>query len=107
MKKFILLLTCIVSLYACKKNNIDNETSEPEGIPFPVATPVNGSVAGIITDENNNAVSSVQVKIGNNIIITDSNGFFNSETLILDKYINTATAEVPGYFKLYRTFSAN
>jgi hypothetical protein len=105
-KTLLYILISIALFSSCKKNPaVDNDTHPPT--PIPVATSVNGSVSGIVVDENNDPVPYAQVIVSGTVFTTDSKGFFNTTKITLDKYISTVTVNKPGYFKAIRSFAAN
>lgn len=112
MKRLLGLSLIIVSvfslfLFSCKKN-INEVTPEPgQTFSVPSATPVTGSVAGRVTDENDAAVTGAVINCGGVTAVTNSNGVFNFDNLTLDKYISTVTITKAGYYKGIRSFSAN
>ncbi|MEP7166313.1 MAG: hypothetical protein ABI741_16550, partial [Ferruginibacter sp.] len=105
---YILCLGNVASL-SCKKSiNEDNVPVMPGVVyPIPAASPVTGTVSGLVLDENNTAVGSALVECAGVITHTDVNGFFNIINATLDKYITTVKVTRAGYFKAYRSFSAN
>ncbi len=116
MKKKLFFLTVGVgillssALLSCQKEvSVDTGGNPPAttGTPILPATPVTGSVSGIVTDENNAPVSNASVTIAGTTYLTDTQGFFNTGNLALDKYISTVQVTVPGYFKAIRSFCAN
>lgn len=68
--------------------------------------PITTSLQGIITDENDRPFAGVMVTAGTGNAITDENGFFHLNNIILDKNTSMVTAEKGGYFKAYRIFAA-
>ncbi|MFT3911677.1 MAG: carboxypeptidase-like regulatory domain-containing protein [Ferruginibacter sp.] len=105
----LMFLFGIIISVSCKKDIKNDSTPVNPGNPFPIpaATPVSGSVSGMIVDENNTPVQGVVAKLGALSATTDAKGIFSFGNATLDKYITTVTVEVPGYFKAYRSFSAN
>lgn len=104
-----LYLCCLfgITFFSCKKN-IDKDPVIPTPVfPVPLAEPVTGTVSGRIIDENNAPVASALVECGNLNTTTNADGFFTVKNATLDKYISTVTVTKPGYFKAYRSFSAN
>lgn len=105
----VLLLLCnALFFFSCKKN-IDAVATPPEDIPgfsIPTATPVTGSITGIVIDENNNPVQSADVILSGTTYQTDAKGFFQVGNVQLDKYVTTVTVSKAGYFKALRSFSA-
>lgn len=107
----VFFMASMILFSSCKKD-IDAETNNPpvvpgEKYPIPAATPVTGSVSGLIVNENNQAVDAATVSIGSNTTTTDARGNFSLNNITLDKYITTLTVTKTGYFKAYRSFSAN
>ncbi|MFT3911678.1 MAG: carboxypeptidase-like regulatory domain-containing protein [Ferruginibacter sp.] len=102
------LFGTIISV-SCKKDikNDQLPVSPGDPLPIPAASAVNGSVSGLIVDENNTPVAGAVAKLGALSAITNAKGVFSFDHATLDKYITTVTVEVPGYFKAYRSFSAN
>lgn len=107
IKSTLTLIVTIILLGSCKKSPEAVENITITSLPIPVATPVTGSVAGSVVDENNNPVANAQVSVSNTVYTTDSKGFFNTGSIALDKYISTVTVNKTGYFKAIRSFSAN
>ena len=107
----VLFMASMVLFSSCKKD-IDAETNNPPVVPgdkypIPAATPVTGSVSGLIVNENNQAVDGATVSIGSNTTTTDARGNFSLNSVTLDKYITTVSVTKTGYFKAFRSFSAN
>ncbi len=115
MKSRFLPLLALMSLYgmiffsSCQKN-IDDTIFTPLPQPkfaIPGASPVNGSVCGIVVDENDIPVASAEVTYSGIIYQADAKGFFDIKNVVLDKYVSTVTVNKTGYFKAIRSFSAN
>ncbi|MEO7522615.1 MAG: carboxypeptidase-like regulatory domain-containing protein, partial [Ferruginibacter sp.] len=70
------------------------------------SSPVQASVTGAVTDEQDNAVSGAVVRSGSNSTTTNSRGLFRFTNIEMDKYASVVTVEINGYFKGFRTFSA-
>jgi hypothetical protein len=100
----------IAGLLSCQKE-LSNESgvvvTPGTGSPIPAATPVQGSVSGVVTDENDAPVANAAVTVAGTMYFTNSRGFFNSPAVILDKYFSTVQVIKPGYFKAIRSFCAN
>ena len=109
-KKFF-LLTLLGSLFlvsSCKKD-VDTTVPPPAEFPgfsIPAASPVTGSISGIVVDELNNPVQNAAVMLNGNTYQTDTRGLFHINNVQLDKYVTTVTVSKPGYFKALRSFSA-
>ncbi len=100
----------IAGLLSCQKE-LSNESGgivpPAAGTPIPAATPVQGAVSGIVTDENDAPVANAAVTIAGTTYFTNSRGFFNSPSVTLDKYFSTVQVNKSGYFKAIRSFCAN
>lgn len=109
--KNFFLLTLLGSLFliaSCKKD-VDTTVPPPAEFPgfsIPVASPVTGSISGIVVDELNNPVQQAAVMLNGNTYQTDTRGLFHINNVQLDKYVTTVTVSKPGYFKALRSFSA-
>ncbi|MFT3911672.1 MAG: carboxypeptidase-like regulatory domain-containing protein [Ferruginibacter sp.] len=105
---FLSLLSVILFI-SCKKDINNDSTNQPVDSAYhiPAATPVTGSVSGLIVNENNAPVPGAEVKCGSFTSTTDASGRFNFTHITLDKYISTITVTSTGYFKGYRSFAAN
>ena len=68
--------------------------------------PINTSIQGNITDENDQPAVGVTVTAGTSTTITDANGYFHISKANLDKNTSLITAEKEGYFKGYRVLAA-
>jgi hypothetical protein len=115
MKRTLLSVIAIstiifAGLLSCQKE-LSNETggaiTPVTGSPIPAATPVQGSVSGVVTDENDAPVANAAVTIAGTTYFTNNKGFFNSPPVTLDKYFSTVQVSKTGYFKAIRSFCAN
>lgn len=89
-------LTTILLLTACRKDqdiygSNPPVTTEPEII-------VNGSLSGLVTDDNNQAVVDATVSIGTNFIQTDENGYFSFEDVAINTKGSLVRVRKEGYF---------
>lgn len=100
----LLFFSCQKEMSSENGNQVGNNSG---GFKLPAPTPVNGSVAGWIIDENSLPIANAQVTIVNNTYTTDADGFFKTQVLALDKFITTIKVIKQGYFKGYRSFCAN
>ena len=105
----LMALGSMITFIACKK---DIKSTDPVVTPenhfaIPAATPVTGSVSGVIVDENNHPVSAAQVKCSGSTYTTDANGLFVIKNVQLDKYVSTVTVNKAGYYKGIRSFAAS
>lgn len=89
-----LLVTLLLS--SCRK---DDEAfgSFPPTPPTPEVV-VNGSIAGIVIDENNMAVTSALVKLNAKSRVTDENGYFSFQNVDINTKGSLLTIEKEGYF---------
>ncbi|MFT3910199.1 MAG: carboxypeptidase-like regulatory domain-containing protein [Ferruginibacter sp.] len=103
---FLLPVLILILISSCQRN-IDTYVPDNNNlgqILYP--SPVQASVSGQVTDENNAAVSGAVVKSGTQTTTTDSRGLFRFSNITMDKYASVVTVEINGYFKGIRTFSA-
>jgi hypothetical protein len=105
----MILLTALLFVSCQKELSVENGGSivNSPGTPILPATPVTGSVTGIVVDENNTPVINAAVKVAGTTYFTDSRGFFKTGKHSLDKYISTVEVNRSGYFKAIRSFCAN
>lgn len=105
---YTLCFFCL-ALSSCNKTLNDTLTPVSPGnvFPIPAASPVNGTLSGRVFDENNTPVVAALIECAGISTNTDANGIFNIDNVSLDKYISTVTVKKAGYFKAYRSFSAN
>lgn len=99
-----MLIVLAAACFNCQK-----EISEA----FMFSTQLNNELSPIITtlqgnvlDETGRPAQNVVITVGANITTTNSNGYFRITDATLDKNTTVVTAQVPGYFKAYRTFRA-
>ncbi len=107
----LLLMLCMAVLvfFSCQKDISieDGGTPGTTGTPIELPDPVQASVSGIVTDENDQPVPNAPVVVAGNIYTTNAKGFFNSARHTLDKNLTTVSVTMPGYFKALRSFPAN
>ncbi len=75
-------------------------------VPPNLTTKINSSVSGFVTDENELAVESAEITIGDNKTFTDKNGFFEIKNTVVVKEAAVVTVAQPGYFKAIKTYLA-
>jgi hypothetical protein len=98
----ILLFVFSVLFFQCQKE-LNFQGIDPINTnPAPVTTHLQGNVY----DENNQPAAGVTIKVGTKTAITNNDGYFRIMNAALDKVSSLVTAEMPGYFKTYRTFPA-
>src|SRR5689334_8870775 len=102
------VLAGLLFLTTCKKHDLPSN-GNPGNTNYNnpnTSSPVLASVAGIIVDENDDPVSGVTVHASGKTKLTDPRGYFQFDSIQLDKEASLVTAEHPDYFKAYRVFSA-
>ncbi|CAN5493990.1 hypothetical protein BH11BAC3_BH11BAC3_00910 [soil metagenome] len=99
-----ILFLAAISLQ-CQKEFISQFITNPAVNNQPAA--ISATLQGNILDENGQPAASVKISVGTKSIITNSNGYFRISNAQLDKNASVVTAELPGYFKAYRSFSAS
>ncbi len=105
----LLVSSLLFSLGSCKKD-LDTVVTEPlpgDTYQVPAASPITGSVSGLVVNNTNQPVNGAEVRLGSNMVTTDANGLFSFTNVSLDKYFSTVTVTMPGFFKAYRSFSAS
>jgi hypothetical protein len=104
-----LIIFAVVFIMSCQKdiNDFYPDPTPGDNFPIPTASRVDGSLSGLIVDENNSPVAGAEVSCSGTTILSDARGIFSFTNIVLDKYISTVTVKMPGYFKAYRSFSAN
>lgn len=101
--RFILCVSFFVS--ACKKNGIEEESTEIVQPVIPdLSTQIYASVNGFITDENGQAVEAATVKAGAISVTTDAYGFFKISNAAFKKSAGFIQVTKAGYFEGFRTF---
>lgn len=106
MNRFSIIFSVLfVSLFCirCQKElsyvgGPDNENS----IPMPVTATIQGN----ILDENAAPVAGARITVGNDVVFTDTRGYFRILNASLDRNNALVTAEKEGYFKAFRSFKA-
>ncbi len=68
---------------------------------------IKATLQGNILDENGQPAPAAKISAGNKTVITNPHGYFRITDAQLDKNASVVTAELPGYFKAYRSFSAS
>ncbi|HEU5167764.1 MAG TPA: PKD domain-containing protein [Chitinophagaceae bacterium] len=103
----IIIITVIIFFEACKKLDNANSPSPPAPPPAPPPVMITASVAGLITDINNNPVSNANVSAGSSATTTDINGLFTIRDVQLIKDDGFVKVVKTGYFDGSRTFLVN
>ncbi len=106
MKKIILLVLASMLVFAsCKKDPVIVDENPPIDNTRNFIN-VNTSVAGIIVDINNVAITDATVSFGNETTTTDANGIFKFDNVSVPENRAFVTVEKTGYFHGSRTFFA-
>lgn len=108
-KKFsflLLILLSILTVISCRKDQSNNTGNNDNNIPD-LATKVNSSVSGFVTNENNAPVEGALVSAGGVNVNTDKYGYFKINNAEVVKAAATVTVTRPGYFKSTRTYIAD
>lgn len=96
LKKLILpLLVVLLAFSACKKDQITDDTVV---INPPATVFVNGSVSGVVMDDDHQPLSGASVSIGSNNVVSDENGVFMFRDIQMADRGALVTAEKDGYF---------
>ncbi|RYY96119.1 MAG: carboxypeptidase regulatory-like domain-containing protein [Chitinophagaceae bacterium] len=109
MKSVSLRLLAVAALFAasCKKPASDAPATITDPIAPVAASPVTATVQGNVFDENGAPAAGTTVRVGARVALTDSRGHFRITGAALDANASLVTAEKAGYFKAYRSFTAN
>jgi hypothetical protein len=102
--RFFALLLASVLFYQCQREVSYIGTGDPGQVVLP--NPLKANLQGNVLDENGQPAANVTVKVGSEIAITDTKGYFRINNAPLDKNAAMVRAEKIGYFPAYRTFSA-
>jgi len=95
---------------ACRKdvNNVNPNTTTPDPTIINDWTQdivnVNGSVTGLVVNEDNEPMPGVSIKLNNNTTTTDAFGHFFYKEITLNSAGTYLTAESDGFFKGSRRF---
>jgi hypothetical protein len=103
--KFQIFALALLSLFLVQCQKEASFTGGPDPV-IETPLPITAHLQGNVFDENNAPASGVTVKVSSKTAITDSKGYFRIMSAALDKRSSVVTAEMNGYFKAYRTFSA-
>ena len=101
---FSLLLFFAVFSFNCQK-----ELSRSTTLTDPAnnqSLPLTASVQGNVLDENGQPAEGAVISVGSKMATTNSHGYFRVSSASLDANASLVTAELPGYFKAYRSFRA-
>jgi hypothetical protein len=103
------VLAGLLLLTTCKKHDLPSNGNPgiPPNYNNPnTSKPVLASVAGTIVDDRDNPLGGVTVRAAGKSLITDLQGYFRFDSIMLDKSASLVTAEHTGYFKAFRVFPA-
>lgn len=102
---YVLFAVIIVLISIECRKELSGENAFP-GRGNNQSSPINATLQGNIINENDQPAEGVVVSVGTKTATTNSHGYFRIVDATLDKNASLVTAEQPGYFKAYRTFSA-
>lgn len=107
MKKFILLfLAGVLSFASCKKDTITIDTPTTPIDNTRNFQQVNTSLVGQVVDKNNAPIINALVTFGNKTKMTDANGIFTFDDVMVQENRAYVKVEKEGYFHGSRTFFA-
>lgn len=98
----LFLLSLIILLGACDRENYENELiTEVGGVPV---VNVESSVLGVVIDENKLPVEGATVSLGNVILGTNREGLFQIDEALMNAKGTLIKVEKVGYFTGYKKF---
>jgi hypothetical protein len=103
IRRALALLLVSASFVQCHKEL--SYVGGPDPDPA-LPAPITANLQGNVLNENGIPLAGVTVKSGSQTSVTDSRGYFRFNAASLDKNASYISAEMPGYFKGYRSFSA-
>ena len=95
-----LCLGLILSISSCEDDQFENDNADPSTV-----TLVTSSVRGVITNENDEPLSGVLVKIGTVEVETDVNGIFRVQDRKFDQNGTVISASRLGYYEGIKIFN--
>lgn len=98
----VIIISLIIILFACKKNNESNPGDGNGSIPGTG----NGSVQGVITDLNNSPVSNATVTGGTATATTDASGKFTLSKVQFSNNTVLVTVTKDGFFEGSKNFAS-
>ena len=90
-KLTLFLFITSILFVACKKDDLDFN-------PDNNATLVNGSISGLVTNQNGQALADVLITVGTAQKLTDINGYFSFKNIEISTRGSLVTSEREGYF---------
>ncbi len=102
----MLMVLSIVLVISCQKELSEGPLLPGVITPVDLSTKVSSSVSGFVTNENDEAVQSATVKVGNQTIVTDEYGYFEAKNVQVVKNAATVTVSNANYFPGIRTYIA-
>jgi hypothetical protein len=93
-----------IGIWSCQKEI--NEFPGGSGNNADLATKINSSASGFVTDENNQPVSGASVTMGGQTTTTDEYGFFVIRNVQVIKNAAVVTVKKSGYFPGIKTYIA-
>lgn len=108
ISSFIIFLG-IVLFFGCQKvfdGGTDGSGTPTESKPDLTTKVMSSVVSGFVTDENDIAVKSASVEVGNVTTTTDKYGYFEVRNVQVVQNAATVSITQPGYFKAIKTYIA-
>ncbi len=103
--RFTRMAFAALLFFSCQKQ-LDFDAATGSTPPPDLATKINSSVSGFVTDENDAAVMGASVQFGTSTISTDKYGYFEAKNIQVVKEAAVVTITKPGYFKGIKTYIA-
>jgi hypothetical protein len=101
IKTYIFLLTLVLMLAGCRKNE---DISDTVDIEYPTEIFITTSVKGTVKGSRGNAIPGAIVQIGSITKTSDFNGYFQFESISAKKSGEIIKVEKPGFLTAYKTF---
>lgn len=103
LKSLFLFLGILILISSCRENieDFDSTTTIPQP---PITRIVTGDVSGRIINEAGQAISGVQISLGNELAISDEKGLFVIENVDMNAGGSLVSATKIGYFNGSRRF---
>ena len=102
MKNYLCFFICfsfLIFSQSCREDNIREETDIT--IPEP-DTGIVSDLSGIIIDENNEPIQGANLNLGNEMAMSDENGHFVFQNVIINSNGSPISIEKSGYFSNYK-----
>lgn len=96
MKTRFFLFFVLIITFACRKDL--EKLTVTEEVPIPPVIKVEGTVAGIVTDEFGSAIAEATVSLGEDQVFSNEQGYFILPNKILNANGTLVTVQKEGYF---------